>query len=106
MKVDRKAGSSRSMNEAERVIRERLLAPNQTLHEQTALHDALRLLQLVFPQESKKQESRGDEGQSCRASCSDTCLGGKISRRKAARNQKNCEGIAEFVGRSESTNDP
>jgi hypothetical protein len=44
-------------NNAERAIRERLRDPSPTLHERTALHDALRDLQLLFPQKSKQQES-------------------------------------------------
>jgi hypothetical protein len=34
------------INKAEDPIRERLLGPNPTLHEQTVLHDSLRVLQL------------------------------------------------------------
>jgi DNA-directed RNA polymerase specialized sigma24 family protein len=45
-------------NKAERVICERLRDPTPTFHERTALHNALRELQLLFPQNSKQQESR------------------------------------------------
>jgi len=44
------------VNKAELAIRERLRAPSPTLHERTALHEALRELQLMFPQNSKQQE--------------------------------------------------
>lgn len=44
-------------NKAERAIRERLCDPNPTLHERIALHNALRELQLFFPQNSKQQKS-------------------------------------------------
>jgi hypothetical protein len=45
------------VNKAERAVRQRLRDPYPTLHERTALHDALREFQLLFPQNSKQQES-------------------------------------------------
>jgi hypothetical protein len=44
-------------NKAERAIRERLRDRKPTLHERTALHDALHELQLLCPQNSKGQET-------------------------------------------------
>jgi hypothetical protein len=44
-------------NQAERAISERLRDPTPTRRELIALHDALRELRLLFPQNSKQQES-------------------------------------------------
>ena len=43
-------------NKAERAIRERLSDPSPSLHERTALYDALRALRVMSPQKSEPQE--------------------------------------------------
>ena len=44
-------------DKAERAIRERLCDPDPTLHERIALHNTWRELQLLVPQNSKRQKS-------------------------------------------------
>lgn len=55
------------VNKAERALRKRLRNPHPTLHERTALHDALREMQVLFPQNSKQQEF--GEVRDIRAAC-------------------------------------
>jgi hypothetical protein len=78
-------------NKAERVICERLRDPTPTFHERTALHNALRELQLLFNQNSKQQESREMKNTHVRLLPRTGAAAAKISRRRAAPNQRNAK---------------